>query len=201
MRSTPIGALVVDLGGVAARFRPDRRLTALASATGLDERVIHERLFASGFDARCETGELTSEETMSAALAALDEMIAADVLTELWALAFEPIDEVLDHVRSATARCVLLTNNGPLLGACLAGPLRALAAAFDDVVCSWQLRAVKPDPRAFERAADLLRMRPEQLVLLDDSVVNVEAALLLGWHAVVVGDVRDVEDAIRQYSA
>ena len=37
--------VLFDLGGVACRFLPARRLAALASACDLSERAIHERLW------------------------------------------------------------------------------------------------------------------------------------------------------------
>ena len=63
--SRPVEALVVDLGGVAARFRPERRLCALASATGLEAGLIHERLFESGFDHGSELGEHSVEQALA----------------------------------------------------------------------------------------------------------------------------------------
>lgn len=199
MSRPTIKALVVDLGGVAAQFRPARRLTALAALTGLGEELIHERLFQSGFDHRCELGELTAEQAHAGALGALDGTITADALIAAWSLAFEPDDAVLDHVRAIPARRVAFTNNGPLLDTCLAGPLRHLAATFDQVICSWHLRAAKPDPGSFERAAGRLGLAAEHLLLLDDSIANVEAARQLRWNAAVVHGVRDLADAVSQY--
>ena len=199
MRKTPIEVIVVDLGGVAARFRPERRLHALSSATGIEEHVIHERLFGSGFDRRCERGELTADEAMAGVLAASDGTASTDLLLEAWSLAFEPNDAIVERVRAASARRVLFTNNGPLLDACLAGPLRTLADAFDDVICSWHVRATKPDPLAFERAASRLAVPAGQLLLLDDSLANVHAARELGWNAAVVEDSGDVDHALAQF--
>ena len=198
MNAPSIDAIVVDLGGVAARFRPERRLHALASATGIDPHVIHERLFSSGFDRRCELGELTAEEAMSDVLSALNAIAVAD-LVEAWSLAFEPNAAIVDREREASVRRVLFTNNGPLLDACLAGPLRALADAFDDVICSWQLRAAKPDPLAFERAAARLGMPARSLLLLDDSPANVLAAREVGWNAALVEEYGDVERALARF--
>jgi len=200
MNQSSIEALVVDLGGVAARFRPQRRLHALASATRIEEHVVHERLFGSGFDHRCELGELTAAETMSAVLAALDGTITVDAVIEAWSLAFAPDDDVLERVRTTRGRRVLFTNNGPLLDACLAGPLNWLADEFDDVICSWHLRATKPGAVAFERAAIRLGVPAGQLLLLDDSRANVQAAQQVGWKAAVVADAGDVGHALEQYA-
>jgi len=84
-----------------------------------------------------------------------------------------------------------------MLDACLAGPLRGLAEAFDEVICSWHLRARKPDAVAFERAAERLGCAPE-LLLLDDDPENVEAAIRYGWDAECVTGLDDVVSAFQR---
>lgn len=68
--------LVVDLGGVAAHFRPDRRLEALARESGLPPHVIDERLFSSGLDHSAELGHHTTESITAAIVERLDDRIA-----------------------------------------------------------------------------------------------------------------------------
>src|SRR5690606_14141452 len=86
--STPPGVLLVDLGGVAARFTPERRLRALAAATGLSEKAIHARIWDSGLERDAERGRYASDEIVEVVRTALDERIGADALVEAWALAF-----------------------------------------------------------------------------------------------------------------
>lgn len=71
-----------------------------------------------------------------------------------------------------------------MLDLCLAGPLASLAAPFDAILCSWHIGATKPSDVAFDRAAARLDATPEQLLLIDDSAANVEAARSVGWRAV-----------------
>jgi glucose-1-phosphatase len=149
-----IEAVVVDLGGVAARFRPERRMRALASLSGLPERTIQERLFDSGFDDRAESGEYSREQVVEGVQTALGRKVPLAPLIDAWALAFEPDREVLAQLAVLPVRRALFTNNGPLLDECLAGPLMSLAAAFDEVICSWRVRARKPAREAFERVAE-----------------------------------------------
>jgi len=181
---------------VAARFRPERRLQALASLSGVAEDVIEERLFDSGFERRAELGAYSPDEVVAAIQAALDDRVPAAALVDAWALAFEPAAEVLDCIASLPARRALFTNNGPMIDACLAAPLRGLADAFGAVVCSWHLRARKPEAAAFEGAAGRLECAPDRLLLLDDSAENVAAAIRCGWEADCVAGLADVVAAI-----
>jgi HAD superfamily hydrolase (TIGR01509 family) len=163
------------------------------------DRVIHERLFQSGFDDRAEVGDYSPAEVLEFVSGALAQCASARALIDAWAQAFEPEDQVLAHIAELPVRRVLFTNNGPMLDACLAGPLRDLAAVFGEVICSWHLRARKPDQVAFERAAERLRLDPDRLLLLDDSIDNVMTAQRCGWAAEQVSGLTQLVTATSRY--
>lgn len=108
----------------------------------------------------------------------------------------EPDPFVLSALQWAQGPKVLFTNNGPMLDLCLAGPLRGLTDAFDDVVCSWHLGARKPSAEAFDRFAFRVAHDPSELLLLDDSPANVNAARSCGWRAEPVATHADLERAL-----
>ncbi|NPT43222.1 HAD-IA family hydrolase [Paraburkholderia sp. 1N] len=60
---------------------------------------------------------------------------------------------------------------------------------FRDIVVSGRVRLVKPDPAIFAEMrqrieAQLPGIQPGELVFIDDSLKNAEAATALGWHGV-----------------
>lgn len=55
---------------------------------------------------------------------------------------------------------------------------------FRDIVVSGQERLVKPDPALFRLAAERCGREPREIVFIDDSRTNVEAAAALGFQAV-----------------
>ena len=191
-----IDVVVVDLGGVAASFRPERRLAALSVATDRSERFIQRALFASGLDRRAELGMIGPDEIISDVGLALRTSVDPDTLIESWATAFEPDLVVLNVVRTTIARTVLFTNNGPMINRCLSGPLDVISSSFDVIICSWELKAAKPDEAAFERAASRLDAAPHGLLLLDDDPTNVESARRYGWNAQTVSCAADVTEAL-----
>ncbi len=178
-----IDTVVLDLGGVAARFHPERRLRALASLGGVSEEAIERRIFTSGFDDESELGTFSHDQVVAHLREALGYRGPEASLVDAWALAFEPDQAVGEYLNRLSVRKALFTNNGPVLDACLEGPLRELAASFDDVICSWHLGARKPDGVAFARAAARLGSPPERLLLFDDSPTNVKGARDSGWNA------------------
>ncbi len=188
--------LVVDLGGVAAHYRPELRARTLAAATGLDPTAVDDRLFASGLDGRAERGDIPPANILDTIRAALDADITDDHLVAEWSAAFEPNPDVLDAIGAASVLSCLFTNNGPIINLCLAGPLASVSRSFDRVVCSWELGATKPSAVAFERAQSILGASADEILLLDDSEANVQAAIRSGWHAKHVIDVVGVRTAL-----
>ena len=59
---------------------------------------------------------------------------------------------------------------------------------FDDGVFSSRVRHIKPAPEIFNIAVERFGHRSQELVFLDDSLPNVEAARALGWNALHFSD-------------
>lgn len=177
--------LVVDLGGVTCRWRPDRRLAALAELSGLPADTVDLLVFASGFDDAAERGRF-SLSTFTADLATmlglpLEEETSTD-LRVAWSHAFEPDPAMVRLIERTATRTALFTNNGPLLEAALDHELAEVGGAFDARLFSWRLGAAKPDPAAFEAATAQLAVAPERVFFVDDSAANIEAAAAAGWR-------------------
>lgn len=182
---TAIRLAFFDLGGVVAAFRPERRLSALASLGRVDAAALEARLWSSGLSRRFDAGELDLEAMVACLQHALGARVDRAALARAWALAFEPDAEVF-AIAEALCRLVpvgLLTNNPPLLRSALASHLPAIGRVFDPVLFSYELGACKPDPEAFARAAERVELPPGALLLVDDSPENVEAARRAGWEA------------------
>jgi FMN phosphatase YigB (HAD superfamily) len=185
--SSPIEAVVLDLGGVVCRFVPDRRLRALARLARQPASDIHAALWASGLDARAESGDLDHDEAYAAVLGRLatgkgDGVSPGDLRTA-WAAAFEPDEEVLALVRSLDRPAALFSNNGPITEDCLHRDLVAVGDAFDLVLLSWRLGATKPASEAFVKATSQIGVAASAVLFVDDSITNVRAAAHSGWIA------------------
>ena len=59
---------------------------------------------------------------------------------------------------------------------------------FEHVVESSKVGVRKPDPRIYQHACDLLGVRPEACVYLDDLGINLKPARALGMRTIKVGD-------------
>lgn len=171
--------VVFDLGGVVCHFRPERRLATLATETGLDTSEIEHAIWSSGLDHRADSGDLTEGETIEAVLQALDHRLDEPALIRAWSQAFAPNAAVLDIASRVSAHRYVFTNNGPLLPLCL-GP--GVTEVFERVICSYELRARKPDLLAFERLAAELRSEPTTVTFIDDDSANCRSAEVAGFR-------------------
>jgi putative hydrolase of the HAD superfamily len=195
----PSTVLVLDLGGVAARWLPERRLAALSVLSGLPTATIDALVFESGFDDAGERGRFAPDEFRAHLrdLLGLPDGPEIDAaLRAAWAQAYEPAATVLRVVARHPGPTALLTNNGPLLEEALAHELAPVGDAFDHVLISWRLGAAKPEPQAFHLATAALGVAPEQVLFADDSEVNVAAAREAGWRAIPFTTTLDLQAAL-----
>jgi putative hydrolase of the HAD superfamily len=99
---------------------------------------------------------------------------------------------MLDRVKAAGYRTACLTNNvigGD--GRDLAGDDRAVQVAaimdrFDVIVESSKVGVRKPEPRFYEIACELLHVRPDECVFLDDLGINLKPAAAMGMTTIKV---------------
>lgn len=94
-----------------------------------------------------------------------------------------------------TFRVACITNNmkngegpGMARGAEKAKAVAEIMTLFEHVVESSRLGMRKPDPRIYQHACDLLGVKPEDCVYLDDLGINLKPARALGMRTIKVGD-------------
>lgn len=56
---------------------------------------------------------------------------------------------------------------------------------FDELVIAGDVKMVKPDPDIYELAAKIMRLQPQECVLIDDTLANCKGAELAGMRAVL----------------
>ena len=80
--------------------------------------------------------------------------------------------------------------------------VRAMTPAFEhfrDVVVSGDERCIKPEARIFEIACARTGLRPEQMLFVDDSAVNIAAAQALGFVVHRFDDPAALRPALERY--
>lgn len=98
-------------------------------------------------------------------------------------------DEALEYIASLrpTYKVVLLSNAGPdMIESRFTG--EELEQYFDQIVLSYLLKVAKPDPAIFRWTCESIGMSPEEVVVIDDTADNCEAAMAIGMKAVQYRD-------------
>lgn len=181
--------LMMDVDGVLVRGRPG---DGLPFATDLEQDlgISLERLQRGFFKphwAEIVTGRAPLTETLSAVLASIAPELGVETLIDYWFSKDAGIDrEVLNSLapyRADNIKVFLATNQEHRRAAYLMQNL-GLADHVDGIVYSAALGHRKPDAEFYRQATDRAGAQPARIVLVDDTLENVEAARQFGWQAI-----------------
>ena len=115
----------------------------------------------------------------------------------------EPIAKMQETLKWASERyrVGLLTNIMPGLLSAMRKNEQLPNIHYDTIVDSSEVAAVKPEPEIFEIAREKAGVPANQILLIDDSRVNLMAAEKQGWHTLWFDDSRVEESVKRVLSA
>jgi putative hydrolase of the HAD superfamily len=183
-----IKALMVDVDGVLVDGRPqDGRHwhTSMEEDLGFSSATFHENFFAP-YWGNIVLGRAGLMEHLTTALQKIAPHITPDQFVAYW---FErdsrlnlPLLEELSSLRSAGTHVYLATNQEHLRAAWLMEKL-GLAEHVDGIFYSAALGVKKPDPEFFTRVQAATGLGAKEILLIDDTHQNIEAAQTAGWQA------------------
>ena len=200
----PRKVLMMDVDGVLVSGRPTdgRHLFAeLEADLGLSPDRLRETFFTPFWEAIV-TGREGLTERLAPVLAEIAPRVSAERLIAYW---FENDSRVDQAVLSAVKRYrergvpVFLATNQEHMRADYLMQQVGLGAHVDGIIYSAALGHRKPSAEFFDRAAAIAGATPEDIVLVDDTLANVEAARQSSWSAVHWKGDRQLDDALEQY--
>lgn len=176
-------AILFDADGVVQRT-PAGWLTDLTARLEIDAAETQD-LLNDLFDAERPTlvGTGDFRSAVAAVLARWDRGQLLEPVLACW----HEIDvdhevlAIVDHVRDSGVRCCLATNQQDLRAAYMRREL-GYDRHFDEQFYSCELGVAKPDAAYFTTILDRLGLRPDEVLFVDDSPRNVDAAAELGLH-------------------
>ena len=140
---------------------------------------------------RSEVSPIEFDDVFATESAALGHCIPGrDVLALLSGDVRPEMVAMLDRVKAAGYLTACLTNNVTGEHASLerGAEIGAIMMRFDAVVESSKIGVRKPEPRFYEIACELLGVRPEHCVFLDDLGINLKPAAAMGMTTIKVVD-------------
>lgn len=192
-----VRAVLLDMDGVIRHWRGDPTAEEVG---GLPAGTFRRLVFDLPEYADTQVGRATHADWAAAVRRRVVEEFGESALpaAEAWAAGRGEVDdEMVDLVRRLRAQLPvgLLSNATDRLREDLEH--HGLHEAFDVVLCSAELRLVKPDPTIFRHAAEAIGQPPEACFFADDLAVNVEGARSTGMRAAVFTSRAELEAELR----
>lgn len=189
-----VSFIYFDVNGCLVHFF-QRAFTDLAQDTGAPADAI-ETAFWHFNDEVCK-GSITLDEFN----VKLAERLGVDSLKwqDYYLKTVEPIHQMHEVLEWASERYKvgLLTNIMPGLLSAMRREKQIPSLDYDAVVDSSEVAAIKPETKMYEIAQEKAGCDPSEILLIDDSRVNLMAAEKLGWHVLWFDDSRPEESVLR----
>jgi 2-haloacid dehalogenase/putative hydrolase of the HAD superfamily len=193
-----VGGVVFDVGNVIVRWDP-RTLYAKIFADPAERDWFLANVCTMDWHARHDGG-VSFADNRAPLIARFPEHEAAIVAwgERFWEMFSGPIPETEAAIEAMAARGVPmigLTN----MSADTAAETFAMSPAFArlaDIVVSGAVGLVKPDPRIFQLAAARAGLAPAELLFVDDSRRNIDAAAALGFDVHLFDDPAGLRPAL-----
>jgi len=195
----PVRACLFDLGNVLVRFSHDRMIQNVADVTEVAESTVRRILMDVGLQWQLERGELSEEEFHREFERYSDVRANPDELRLALADIFElnaPMISLLEELSSLGTRLVLVSNTSVTHLDFIRSRWNFLEL-FDAVTASWQIGALKPDPRIYHSALKQANCRPSDCFYTDDIEDYVAQARALGIQAYLYTDSRTTRETLR----
>lgn len=180
---------MLDVDGVLIKGRPsDCHVWThkLYDDLGVDPDLLAQEFFSGEWQAVV-TGKRDLHPTLSHSLKRLGTNVTAQELISYW---FEMDSRIIQSVlrdcrvaRRCGYQIYLATNQEHLRAQYLMETL-GLTAEMDGIIYSAEAGFQKPHPAFFSHAAEMTRHAPSELLLIDDTQINIDGAKRAGWRAV-----------------
>jgi glucose-1-phosphatase len=196
--SNPIRIILFDIGGVLVEFTG---ISSLQAWTGnrLTQDELWRKWLYSSFVRSFESGEIGPNTFAEQLITEMELPVSRKEFIEafsVWPKAVFPgAVEIISRISSKYVRATL-SNSNVIHWPRLMDEM-GLRNLFAYHFASHLMGKLKPDREVFEHVVSVLKCEPSAILYLDDQSLNVEAAQLIGFQAVWVKEVQEIERVLR----
>ncbi len=187
MHSAELRTIIFDMGNVLAFFSHEKMCRQIAELCGCDEITLQKELIESGLQWEFERGRIDEHELKVRLERKFNCRLDLSRLCHATADIFElneSILPVLDELKRREFRLVVLSNTCTTHVRFIRETFDVLGR-FDELVLSYEVGAVKPEPAIFQAAMQAAQCEPHEALYADDITAYVEAGRSHGLNAVV----------------
>lgn len=185
-----IKTFLFDMGNVLVHFSHERMCDQMGRLCTKSGSEIREFLFESGLQWSFERGFLNEEQFHERFQTHAGQSIDQAALIEAGSDIFwinESLLPVLDALKQRGHRLVVMSNTSVSHFRFVQSRFDVLRR-FDDFVLSYEVGAIKPEPKIYEAALDKIHCAPEECFYTDDIADYVIAGRKFGLQAEVFTD-------------
>ena len=191
-----IKAVFFDLGGVIVRTEFQVPRQQLADRLGMDYEDLSKIVFDSDSGLRASMGEIAADEHWASVLQRLKRPAAELSLIRQEFFAGDIVDRTLvEYIRSLRSKYKtgLISNAWSDLRDFVVR--EKFDDAFDKMIISAEVGAVKPEPKIFQIALEHFGVKPKEAVFVDDFYINIEGCEKVGIKGI---HFKDLESTMKQ---
>jgi phosphoglycolate phosphatase-like HAD superfamily hydrolase len=193
-------AILLDLGRVLIDFDFRRGYRALEGLCPYTAEEIPRRLAGTGLVGRFETGLVEPRDFVDQMCRILELKVDYDQFRGIWSSIFTDIliPESMLAGLGRHYRLVLVSNTNALHFEMIRETYGHLLRHFDDLVLSYEIHAMKPQPEIFQAAVERAGCRPQECFYTDDIAAYIEAARRMGIDAAAFESRMQLEGEMRR---
>ena len=191
-----IKAVFFDLGGVIVRTEFQTPRQQLADRLGMDYEDLSKIVFDSDSGLKASMGEIAADEHWASVVQRLKRPASELSLIRKEFFAGDIVDRTLvEFIRSLRGqyKTGLISNAWSDLRDFVVR--EKFDDAFDKMIISAEVGAVKPEPKIFQIALEHFGVKPKEAVFVDDFYINIEGCEKVGIKGI---HFRDVESTLQQ---
>ena len=194
--------ILFDMGNVLIRFAPDVYVQNVDVSED-DRKLLLRELFGSADWVQLDRGTVTEQELIDRVTARVGEHLrgAVETLVRQWdrpELPVEGMRELTGELAENGYELFLLTNAGPRHREYWPRFRASEHFPRERVFLSAEEKLLKPQHEFFETALERFGLDRRECVFIDDSVMNVEAAINIGLDAILFrGDAAELRRCLR----
>lgn len=189
-------AIIFDLGKVLIHFDFKRGYQGLEGLCPYPAAEIRQRISSTDLVVRFETGLVEPGDFFEQFSRLLDLRMDYPKFCEIWSSIFDDTlvpEEVLKGL-ARRYRLVLLSNTNSIHFEMVRERYGYVLRHFHDLVLSYEVKAMKPDPRIYRIAVERAGCRPDECFYTDDIAAYTSAAREQGIDAVTFESATQIQE-------
>jgi len=193
--------IIFDLGNVLINFKPLEYVrTIIADRRRADQ--VYESIFKSPEWLMLDRGIVTEKEAINAICernpdqSKLIRLVMAD-----WYHMLTPIEDVMDIVKELKniGYKIYFLSNYQLLAYEHILKGYSVFNHFDGGIFSFKEKLLKPEPEIYEKLIKTYKIEPDESLLIDDTIENIESAIKQGFKAILFTNSLELRGELVKY--